>query len=175
MQHKILNLFGITILLIGVYAAPSYAGGSSWEVLVERVETHSQTSATIYLKQMDIEKSWHPKCSILTILAEYRPENQAWSKSLVTQAKHVKALDYLKQAHIEGKKIRFGEVGTGLVSQQTSDDWFYKLRNLFSFWNSNEVNKTDIVSEQTCTFKTKRLDIVTEYNGRLAVYSFYYS
>lgn len=177
MRHKIFKGFGIAILLIGIYCSPSYAGGSSWTVLVERLEKHSQTSAIIHLKQGDIEHSWHPECSVLTILAEYRLENQTWSERLVTQAKHIKALEYLNQAHIEGKKIRFGEIGTGLVSQQISEDWlsvFINLfENLFSFWRINKVTKTDLISQQTCTFKTKGLAILSEYDGKPAVYSFY--
>ncbi|MBD2439640.1 hypothetical protein [Nostoc sp. FACHB-110] len=175
MQRKILKSLGSAILFIGVCSTPSYAGGASWEVLVERVEIHSPTKATIYLKQVDTHNLWHPECATLKILAEYQPENQYWSKSIVTQAKHIKALEYIKQAQIEAKKIRFGEIGTGLVSQQASENWFSKLINLFSFWKKNEVNQPGIVTNKNCNFQTKGLVILPEYNGLLAVYSFYNS
>jgi hypothetical protein len=174
MQYKILKKLGIAILLIGAYTAPSYAGGSSWQVLVERVETHSQTSATLYLRQIDDKTTWYPKCSKLTIFVDYKPGNIFARQIPVNQEQHVKALQYLKQANFHRQTIRFGEIGNGLVSPQTSEGWLSELLNLFSFWQSNRIKTNDLAKQQNCTFKTRGLELVSEYNGRLAVYSFYH-
>lgn len=174
MQDKILKKLVIAILLIGAYTAPSYAGGSSWQVLVERVETHSQTSATLYLRQID-NKTWYPKCSILTIFADYKPGNIFLREIPVNQEQYVTALQYLKQANFHRQTIRFGEIGNGLVSPQTSEGWLSELLNLFSFWQSNSIKTNDLAKQQNCTFKTRGLRILSEYNGMLAVYSFYHS
>ncbi len=174
MQDKILKKLGIAILLIGAYTAPSYAGGSSWEVLVERVETHSQTSATLYLRQIDNKTEWYPKCPKLTIFADYKPGNIFSRQIPVNQAEHVKALQYLKQANFNRQTIRFGEIGDGLVSPQTSEGWLSELLNLLSFWQSNRIKTNDLAKQQNCTFKTRGLKIFSEYNARLGVYSFYH-
>ncbi|HEY9803920.1 MAG TPA: hypothetical protein V6D25_26510 [Leptolyngbyaceae cyanobacterium] len=174
MQHKILKKLGIAILLIGAYTAPSYAGGSSWEVLVERVETQSQTSATLYLRQIDNKTKWYPKCSKLTIFADYKPGNIFSRQIPVNQAEHVTALQYLKQANFNRQTIRFGEIGNGLVSPQTSEGWLSELLKLFSFWQSNRIKTNDLAKQQNCTFKTRGLKIFYEYNGMLGVYSFYH-
>ncbi|MDM9379487.1 hypothetical protein QUB80_02070 [Chlorogloeopsis sp. ULAP01] len=173
------KLFCLSIFLIGVvvFSSPSYAGGASWKVVVEGVDNLSQTSAVITLKTVE---SWYPKCTVMTILAEYRPEplwEQTWSKNMVTQAKHLKALEYLHHAHVQSQVIRFGEIGTGLVSQEISEHWLSKLMSLlssvFGFGKNSNLKQPDLSRTPSCTFKSRGLAILDEHEGTQAVYSFY--
>ncbi len=179
MPNRLTEISALSLLIIGVCALPCRAGGASWEVLVERAEIHSRTSATITLKTVD--KQWgHPQCPVKTVIIEYRPElfgQRTWSKSTVTEATHVKAVEYLRQAHTHRKVIRFGEIGEGLVREEKKADGLSQLMglfgSLFNFGKKTGAQQPDLSPAQACTFNSRGVAVLDEHAGKQAVYSFY--
>ena len=139
---------GVAILglIIAVASNTAIAGGDSWQVKVLRV-TDRGASSLVELAPVDRGAPWDG-CATATVEASYKHEplgRRTWSESLVTSSTQREAIQRLAAAAASGTIIRLGSMGSGVKASKSAK----------------------------CTFESRGLALVEEFDGRKQVYSFH--
>jgi hypothetical protein len=139
----------ILVVFLTLFATPAFAGGISWSFTVDAFD-HDPTSqkTTIVLRPEKPRAAFPESCALLrvTIRLEREPFwRRTWSREQVTAAKHVEAIEALRQAALTRVIIRFGSMGTGLVP----------------------------AGSDPCSMRSKGLAVLEEHSGEKGIYSFH--
>jgi hypothetical protein len=137
----------ILLAILAISPAIATAGGDSWKVKVVRMTPSSDGQTTLVFEPLEAERAPWAGCRTVSILIAFRPESfgkRTWSREQASEATHRQALAKLATAAKTGAPVRFGSMGSGLLRLSDS-----------------------------CTFESRGLALVEEYDGREQVYSFH--
>ncbi len=122
-MKTLIRTWGLSLLWFAAIQMPSLAGGSSWNVRIEKIQLQSASRATLVLQALE-DKVFDRQCPQFLIEVDYQPdylrgrEELAAEREQAARKTHEAALASLQTAYNQHSTLRFGEMMGGLVQKQ---------------------------------------------------------
>ncbi|MFO0126247.1 MAG: hypothetical protein ACK54J_03310 [Pseudanabaena sp.] len=172
----VLKTFGLSLLLATTIQTKCIAGGSSWEVRIEKMQLQSPNNATLVLNALE-NKAFNQSCAKLLIEIDWQPNFLRRGKKLdldreVTALKnHQEALISLQRAYMRRSSTHIGEMIGGLIQKQSNKSWLDCLIQFLSrLFGKVDPPLLDSSIPIACQFTASGLDIYEENVNKRVVY-----
>ena len=173
----VVKTFGLLLLLVTTIQTKCNAGGSSWEVSIEKMKLRSSTHATVVLKALE-DRAFDQPCTKLLIEIDWQPGYLRGRKELdfdresTALKNHQEALISLQRDYMQHSSTRIGEMMGGLIRKQPNKSWLDSLIQIFSrLLGRVDPPLLDSNIPTACQFTAPGLAIFEESTNRRVVYS----
>lgn len=168
--------FGISLFLVIIVQTVCNAGGSSWEVSIEKMQLQSPNSATVVVRALE-GKAFHQQCTKSLIEIDWQPSylrkriELNFARENAALKIHQEALASLQRVYMQRSSTRIGELIGGLIQKQSNKSWLDSLIQFLSrLFGKVDPPLLDSSVPTTCQFIAPGLTILEEDTNREVVY-----